>query len=318
MASLLVIGGSGFFGKSILHSFSRGLLKKWKIEEIIILSRSATQLKKNFPELLSPEVKFLDLDISICTELPYADFVIHAAASTEANKYLITGSNEHDNIILATKNFCRLSKVFFPNSKIIYVSSGAVYGVQPVDILEIPESFNFNSSVNLMSASKIKYAIAKRESEKMIIELSRNGAKTSIARCFAFVGKYLPLDQHFAIGNFIKDGIAGDPLKVHAKNIVYRSYMYADDLVEWLLTILYFASTNCPIFNVGSNEAIRIDYLAKIIAEKCSTTVSYLNQIEDFVDIYVPSIRLANQHGMKVKYNLDQSIEQTLQFHSFA
>ena len=56
--TLLIIGGTGFFGKSILDSFARGLLLKYEISKIIILSRSGDKFQLKHPEfkiLLSME-----------------------------------------------------------------------------------------------------------------------------------------------------------------------------------------------------------------------------------------------------------------------
>ena len=60
---LLLIGGTGFFGKSILDAFNRNLLDRFNIKEIEVISRNSNNFKLNFPELLNQKVSFLDLDI---------------------------------------------------------------------------------------------------------------------------------------------------------------------------------------------------------------------------------------------------------------
>ena len=48
MKTLLILGGSGFVGKSIINSFLENRLIKFKIDKLIILSRNTNYLKRKF------------------------------------------------------------------------------------------------------------------------------------------------------------------------------------------------------------------------------------------------------------------------------
>jgi dTDP-glucose 4,6-dehydratase len=313
LAKLLIIGGSGFFGKSILDAFQRNLLDLWDIDSLIILARHPEELQKSHSQLITSKVKLLKGDIALIKQIPFADFVIHAAASTDVKNYHVAPLKERSNIIRGTLNYCDLAKKFHYKSKIVYVSSGAVYGRQPHNLEKISEDFDFLDADQLPE-NKRDYAYAKRDSEKAIYDLGNNGLDVSIARCFAFLGQWLPLDQHFAIGNFIHDGLLGRSIKVNAKYRVYRSYMYADDLVEWLMTIAGNSSESCPIYNVGSDQSILIDELAYKVGLYFGQNISYGYYLDEFVDRYIPCIDKAkNLLNLKIRYDLDEIIAKTIQ-----
>lgn len=311
MARLLIIGGSGFFGKSILDSYKRGLLKEFSINSITILARNAEFLIHSAPYLLDDTVSLINDDIATCTELPFAEYVVHAAASTNTKNYISQPIAERDNILFGTLNFCKLAPKYLRDSKIVYVSSGAVYGHQSRSTLCLAEESKLGPIKNL-TPSKQDYAIAKRESELAVIALGKFGLNVSIARCFAFVGKYLPRDQNFAIGNFIADGLAGRVIKVGSHNLVSRSYLYADDLVTWLMTIAMSGSTKCPIFNVGSDEEISIQELSKIVANQFRVNYYYPAIESPIEDRYIPCIKKAKSIGCKVENSLESAIKKTI------
>jgi len=312
LTKLLIIGGTGFFGKSFIDAFNRNLLDPWNIDEIIIMARNIKDFKNRYPKLASSKISFFEGDIASAQYLPDADYIIHAAASSDARNYLASPMSERLNIIAGTLNYSDLAKKFHQKSKIVYVSSGAVYGPQPCDLEKIPENFLFLEADQLPE-NKRDYAYAKRDSEKVIYGLGNDGLNVSIARCFAFLGPWLPLDQHFAIGNFINDGIHGQKILVKADRIVYRSYMYADDLVEWLMTIVEKSSPSCPIYNVGSDQPILINKLAQKLGAIFGQNVLMNDFENDYIDRYVPNVNKAFEElGLTCKYNLNEAIQKTL------
>jgi dTDP-glucose 4,6-dehydratase len=311
MTTLLVIGGSGFFGKSILDAHKRGLLNSLGIKKIIIYSRTAENLRFVAPDLLDNSISLTNGDITTARELPFCHKIIHAASSTNALDYINSSQREFFNIVDGVENFCNILRAQKFKPDVLYVSSGAIYGKQGSGAAYIKEGDPFES-IDDMALNKQDYARAKRICEEKMIGFAAEGNSVSIARCFSFVGKYLPRHLHFAIGNFISDGLLSRPISVEAKSVVYRSYMYADDLVEWLLQLINFSSENCPIVNVGSDQRIDIHSLAEKVANYFSVPFCKPFIGEQISDSYVPSIDRAKELGLKLKFDIDNSIHQTV------
>ena len=139
-----------------------------------------------------------------------------------------------------------------------------------------------------------------------------------IARCFAFVGPYLPLDTHFAIGNFINNVLKKEDIIIRGDGSTIRSYMYASDLMVWLWRILILGESNSP-YNVGSDESISIKELAEKIKGVSDSTVSVKilgTQIrKEDVDIYCPNVQKANSINTNIKIQISESINKTIKFY---
>lgn len=306
MASLLIIGGSGFFGKSFVDYYNEKSFKKWGINKLLITSRTDQIICGH---------KTIQYDSNNFTSLDDVDYIIYAASTTDSQTYNTNYKNEIASQKKGIKNFHRLVNTFKNPPKILYTSSGAVYGQTNLNNCLTDELITKPDPDDNNEVKKV-YANIKLEWEDCLLDAYPN--QSVIARCFAFVGSRLPLNKHFAIGNFINNYINKEVIKVNSNFSVYRSYLYASDLVEWLLTILIESNPiKNNIFNVGSDEEIELHELANIFNEISGnkTLTDFINC--DVYDRYVPNINLAKKNfKLSVKYNLRSAIKNTIQFYS--
>lgn len=309
MSSLLVIGGSGFFGNSIVDAYSRGVLDKWDISELHIASRGITESKLH---QVNRQVVRHKLDVCTMTKIPYTDYIIYAAAPTDVSSYVGEGAAGADVILGGANNFCEIFGRQEHRSKALFVSSGAVYGHNDARIPSKEQDLpNFESKY--YPINKKNYAKSKLMAEQIFKVMGENGANVAVARCFSFFGSFLPLDKHYALGNFINGIVQKKTIEVKSKISVYRSYMCADDLVEWLMTILMHSSNSCPVYNIGSSEAIELHDLARILAETYDCNLKSEAISGDECDYYVPSTDKAETVlGLKLKHNIFESISRVI------
>jgi nucleoside-diphosphate-sugar epimerase len=160
------------------------------------------------------------------------------------------------------------------------------------------------------------YGEGKRVSEHMCIVHARQHAyEVKIARCFAFVGPHLPLDAHFAIGNFIRDALAEHPIHIAGDGTPLRSYLYASDLTVWLWTLL-FQAPPARAYNVGSADDLSIAQLAATVATalggKSVVTVAQCPDSLRPLSRYVPSVtRAQTELGLRSRVSLADAIQRT-------
>ena len=314
--SIFLTGGTGFFGKWLLESFLY-------VNEKFALNATITTLTRN-PEIFLMEYPFyknhsntikfvkgdiLNYDFKLDEKF---QFIIHAATSSDEKINLSNPIILADSIIKGTKNILNFATKN-PINSFLNISSGAIYGNQPAEVSKIKESDCF--SIDLYNP-KASYYESKRASEMYTsLYYEQYNLPVKTARCFAFVGPYLPLIKHFAIGNFISDVLNEKNIIVRSNGGSIRSYMYMSDLVIWLLTILIKGDNNTP-YNVGSDRPVKIKELAKMISDNTNSKVIIEDVNKQFAEnIYIPSIENSVSLGLSVKISLKESIDKTIKFY---
>ena len=300
MKTLLIIGGGGFLGGSFFDYATRYTFSKWYITKIIFLSKKGKKFKKIKTKNKSIEFTYIKKNIKKIKSLPYCDYIIYAANS----------SNNKENID-GLINFIKIIKKSPKKLKILFTSSGAVYGINN-KFKKISENKKIIlKKIDKLNGYKINYAKTKLLMEKKIISLSKLNHKISIARLFTFFGQRILKDKKFAITNLLYAAKNKKKIKIYSNNNVFRSYMSSEDLVEWLLKILLAASHKYQIFNVGSDKAISIKDLALNICSIVKKKLVLSKNISKTIDFYVPSIEKAkNELNLKVKRDLILFLEQ--------
>jgi len=299
---LLIIGGSGFFAKSILNYILHYNLSN-SIKTVILLSRGFKKIKvgKNLNKKV--KIKTIRADISKLKKIPFTDYVIYCAIN-----------HDYKEDYKAVCNYYNLAKKYHLKSRLLYTSSGAVYGQQPKIIKRIKENYLLrNKRLDFYNYNKNIYSITKLNNEEIFKKLGKIGIKVSIARCFAFVGKYLPRDSNFVVGNFIQNILNKEKIEVKSVHNVIRSYMHEYDLVVWLFKILKSANRNCPIYNVGSDQEVNIRKLALYLSNKYKLPLKLKKIKSNIEDRYLPSIHKSKKElNLKLQYSNYRAINEVI------
>lgn len=189
--------------------------------------------------------------------------------------------------------------------RMLYASSGAVYGHQPRAVERLAEGF----PADMTSVSS--YGQLKRRTEALFLA---SGCSCVITRGFAFLGPYLPLTDKFAAGSFLRDALAGGPIRIRGDGSQLRSYLYGADLAVWLVALLACGQPG-RAYNIGSDQAVSLRNLANRLAaampHPCSVVAGGAPVVG--AERYIPDIGLARSElGLGVAIGLDAAVTRSV------
>jgi len=322
---ILLTGATGFFGKWLTQTLLV-MNDKWQLKnELFIVTRSQKRAEEGLPWLRQRnEVHFLEADIRSFVSNEKFSTIIHGAAAASAALNENQPEEMFNTIVEGTKRVLQIAETS-GCKRFQLVSSGGVYGPQPSNITRIPETYL--GAPNTLSPSAA-YGEAKRSAEMFsALAAKRAKFKLSIPRCFAFIGPYLPLDMHFAAGNFLLNVLKQEPIHIQGDGTTVRSYMYAADLMIWLIVLL-LKGEDGRTYNVGAENECSIADLAHTIHEAGLKVFPTRPPLKSPVEImkkadlfakparYVPSTAAAQELGLKTWTSLEKAAEKTLRWHT--
>lgn len=313
---ILVTGATGFMGTYLIETLV--LYNQLQHEfsyKIFGLVRNPA--KKNYvasyPKLRRQNIVLLSGDVRNFKFPEPFDFIIHAAAPVDP-KFVRQNPLEAADIIVNGTRQILQQAVENKTSHVLYISSGAVYGKQPVDLPEISEACMGGPDI---ADANSGYGEAKRYAEilcsifKKVYDLS-----VVVARPFTFVGPCQDLNSGFAVTEFIKAALNGKPIRIEGDGTTLRSYCYGADLTVALWKI-FFHGKNGRAYNIGSQEPVSIAELARMIVDlaksKSEIVVLQKPAAHGKPSRYIPDIsRLKIELGMVSKFNLKDALKRTI------
>jgi nucleoside-diphosphate-sugar epimerase len=308
---LFITGGTGFIGKWLLETLVHVNRTMGLMCEATVLTRDPELFRRNCPHLANaPGISLLLGDVRKF-DFPdtHIDMVIHGAVDIA-----VSGSPLHvlDTCIGGTQHVLKFA-AYSGAKDFLLLSSGAIYGSQPSNLPALAESWCGAPNPLAPGAA---YGTGKRAAECLAIQAGlQQDMRIKIARCFAFVGPYLPMDKHFAIGNFILDALGGKNITIQGDGTPLRSYLYAADLAAWLWTIL-LSGENGVAYNVGGEEVLSIAELAHIVKAALNSEVSVVCKTAPINNSaptrYVPDLGKARRElGLQPLVSLQDAIQRT-------
>mgnify|MGYP002395019207 FL=1 len=314
-ARIFISGGTGYIGRWLLEAFRHANAELDLGIAITVLSRDPAKFLSTCPHLRDDGITYIKGDVRDFV-FPSGKFthVIHAATDVIAQQAPL---HTFDVTTLGTRrvlDFCRSASV----QRVLLLSSGAIYGRIPPEVFGVPEEYQ---GCPELSSPRSAYGLGKIITEWLGAAYSSESQMVcSSARVFAQVGPLLALDKQFAAGNFILNALNNEPFVIRGDGTPCRSYMYATDLVRWLLAILVRGGANTA-YNVGSDESISIQDLARRIALLAGISTPDVRVALKATpgqppERYVPDIsRARSTLGVDILVSLDDAFTRTIDWY---
>ena len=253
--SIFMAGGTGFIGKWLLATLLDADEKLGLDCRITVLSRDPGVFQRAWPAVAG-RVNWIAGDVrDFPITKEHFDVIVHAATDVASQ---VSPQDVFSTCLDGTRHLLEMASQCGA-SRFLLVSSGAVYGPLPTGMTHVPET-HLGGPDPLLGSSA--YGEGKRVSEWLCAQAAANGLEVRIARVFALVGPHLPLNKHFAIGNFLQAAMAGEKIIIQGDGTPYRSYLYAADMAAWLWAVL-IRGAQARAYNVGSEESLSILDLAE-------------------------------------------------------
>lgn len=250
---VLVTGGAGFLGSAL----TRRLVAEGHTVRVI------DDLSAGDPSRLPEDVSFSRGDVNdvpkLWSLLQGVDCVYHLAARVSVPESLRYPRDYNAVNVGGTVSLLEAIRDVGVK-RLIFISSGAIYGTQAAQPL----------SEAMITNPDSPYAVSKFAAEQYVSTIGDLwGVETICLRMFNAYGpgQPLPVTHPPVVPQFIQQVLGGGSVVVHGNGLQTRDFVYVDDAVEAMVRAGLVPHNDCQIINVGSGVETSINDLVRQIED---------------------------------------------------
>lgn len=312
---ILITGGAGFIGSHLAeHLLSHN-------NQVIVIDNLSTGRYENIEHLLNNKhFEFVEgniLDVTLVDKLvEKVDHIFHLAAAVGVDLIVkkplesLTTNIKGSEIVL--DGALRYRK------KILITSTSEIYGKNVNGPLKEDDDRILGSPLK----TRWGYSTAKAVDEMLAhIYYKEKKLPTIIVRLFNTVGPRQTGAYGMVMPRFIEQALKNEPLSVYGSGKQSRCFLHVKDAVSALIKLTEEPKVIGEVFNIGSQEEINIEQLAKYIINltNSSSKIEYIPYAqayeEGFEDMQrrIPDIsKIRKFIGFKPTYTLSEIIKDTI------
>ena len=305
MKKILVTGGTGFIGAAISKYFCD------KGYQITILDNNSrgkleriTQSKKKIKFIFGDITKYEDVYKASRNQ----DYIFHLAAINgtkffyeKPDKVLDVSCKGIINVIEAAKKL-KIKNIFLASSSEVYHLPNKI-PTDESEPIKIPDILN----------PRFSYAGGKILTELIGINNAKFFNKMIIFRPHNVYGNDMG-NEHVIPEMIKKVKNAKKTIKMKGSGLQTRSFIYIDDFVE-AFYLIFKKGKHLNIYNIGTQEKIRIIDLAKVIIKifKKKIIIKKEQIAKGGTQHRTPNINKIKKLGFKKKFNIIQGLKKIIQ-----
>ncbi len=311
----LVTGGAGFIGSHLTEALlARG-------DEVLVLDNLVTGRRANLRAALrNPRLKLIVGDARdperVRRSMAQVDVVYHLAAHVGVRR--IVGHSLESLLNNLHGTMVVLDEAARRRLRTILFSSSEVYGKGGDDTLREEGDL----AVGPPSVLRWTYAAGKAADEALALAYHADrDLPVTVVRCFNTCGPRQSDRYGMVVPTFARQGLSGAPLTVHGDGQQRRCFSYVGDVTRGVLMLQASPGAVGEIFNVGNDEEVTIEELARRVVARTGgrssiVHVPYERVFEEpFEDIRrrVPSLEKIRAFvGYEPRVSLDELLEITI------